>query len=128
MARENSMKRVLVGLSLQSDRYQREAGPADQFIIPASQALLDAPRKYSELRGEGSQHLIGVVPLAYNTKMSLGIFAFPERSGLGEILAMAIGEDEVEEIVADEVYRHVFAPQDVPPLATVWQREQAGEL
>lgn len=128
MAREDSMKRVLVGLSLQSDRYQREAGPARQYIIPASQALLDAPRKYSELRGEGSQHLIGVVPLAYNTKMSLGIFAFPERSGLGELLAMAIGEGSVEEIVDGEVYRHVFAPQDVPPLATVWQREPAGEL
>jgi hypothetical protein len=128
MAREDSMKKVLVGLSLQSDRYQREIGPADQFIIPASQALLDAPRKYSELRGEASQHLIGIVPLAYNTKMSLGIFAFPEKSGLGELLAMSVGEDSVTELVADEVYRHVFVPQDVPPLATIWQREQAGEL
>ena len=128
MAREDSMKKVLVGLSLQSDRYEREEGPAKQFIIPASQALLDAPRKYSELRGEASQHLIGVVPLAYNTKMSLGIFAFPEKSGLGELLAMAVGEDVVEETVEDYVYTHTFTPQDVPPLATIWQSEQAGEL
>jgi hypothetical protein len=127
MAREDSMKKVLVGLSLQSDRYEREEGPAKQFIIPASQALLDAPRKYSELRGEASQHLIGVVPLAYNTKMSLGIFAFPEKSGLGELLAMAIGEGVVG-VLTDGVYEHTFTPQDVPPLATIWQKEQAGEL
>ncbi len=128
MAHEFSQKKVFVGLSLQSDRYTKETGPADVYIIPAAQALLDAPRKFLELRGEASQHVIGVVPLAYNTQMSLGIFAYPEKAGMGELLAMTVGDDTVTELEQDTVFKHTFTPSDLPALATVWQKEKAGEL
>jgi hypothetical protein len=218
MAQEDSRKQVLVGLKLQTDRQTKATGPATRYIIPAAAALLDAPRKFDEIKGENAQHILGVVPLAYNTKMAMAIFGYPDKSGLGELLAMAIaagtstrrtsmgakyfigsGDDDVTlggtysgttdgkyeveidhegtpdsikwrkdggaytedvaitkgvaqtlaegvtvnfadddnhtagdkwyiPVFANSAYRHTFTPADLPPVATVWQKEVAGEI
>ncbi len=217
MAKEDSRKKVLVGLKLQTGRQTLATGPAARYIIPAAAALLDGPRKITEIKGENAQHVLGAVPLAYNTKMSMAIFGYPDKGGLGELLAMAVGTgsvarrtsigiayqrgsgdddataggtysgvtDSVYEVEIDAegtpdtfkwrkdtgswttgvaitkaaqtlgegvtitfadddnhtlgdkwfipvfynlAYRHTFTPADLPPLATVWQKEVAGEI
>jgi hypothetical protein len=95
MADSDSMKKVLVGASLQSVRGTPETGPADAFIIPASQVLMDAKRTFSMLRGENATWMIGAVPLGYSVPFPLTIYGYPEKSFLGELMAMAIGAGSV---------------------------------
>ena len=95
MADQDSMKKVLVGAKLQSVRGTPEAGPAASFIIPAAQVLMDAKRAFSLLKAENAQWITGAVPLAYNVPFPLTIYGYPDKSFLGELMAMAIGASTV---------------------------------
>jgi hypothetical protein len=95
MADFDSVKKVLVGASLQSVRGIPETGPAKSFIIPASQVVMDAKRAFSLLKAENAQWIIGAVPLGYNVPYSLTIYGYPEKSFFGELMAMAIGPSTV---------------------------------
>jgi len=95
MADYDSIRKVIVGGKLQAARGTPEAGPAASFIIPAAQVLMDAKRTFSMLRGEASQWMIGAVPLGYNVPFPLTIYGYPDKSFLGELMAMTIGASTV---------------------------------
>ena len=95
MADQDSMRKVLVGAKLQAVRGTPETGPAASFIIPAAQVLMDAKRAFSLLKAENAQWLTGAVPLAYNVPFPLTIYGYPDKSFLGELMAMAIGPSTV---------------------------------
>jgi hypothetical protein len=95
MADSDSMRKVLVGAKLQTTRKTPETGPAASFIIPAAQVLMDAKRAFSLLKAENAQWITGAVPLAYNVPFPLTIYGYPDKSFMGELMAMAIGASTV---------------------------------
>lgn len=95
MADSDSMKKVLVGAKIQSTRKTPETGPATSFIIPAAQVLMDPKREFSMLEAENCGHIIGAIPLGYSVDFPLTIFGYPDKSFLGELMAMAIGASTV---------------------------------
>lgn len=95
MADSDSMKKVLVGAKIQSARGTPETGPATSFITPAAQVIMDTQREFSMLEAENCGHIIGAIPLGYTVDFPLTIFGYPDKSFLGELMAMAIGASTV---------------------------------
>lgn len=95
MADSDSMKKVLVGAKLQSVRGTSETGPATSFIIPAAKVIMDPQREFEMLEAENCGHLIAAIPLGYTVDFPLTIYGYPDKSFLGELMAMAIGPSTV---------------------------------
>lgn len=95
MADSDSMKKVLVGAKLQKTRGTPEEGPATAFIIPAAKVVMDPAREFAELEAENCGHIIAAIPLGYTVDFPLTIFGYPDKSFLGELMAMAIGPSTV---------------------------------